>query len=103
MSYTINFVRQRQKLLSKQQQQDLLALRYAGIGAGIVALVTAVVLGGRFWLQFQLDELKAQETLLKRSVLSQEEMERSYVVFANKLKVIKQLLEDRSDKKAAIA
>jgi hypothetical protein len=102
MPYTINFLKDRQKRLSKQEQLDYSIWRYALMGFTGVVVVVLIVVSTNFYFQYKLRQIKADQDRLRKVVLSQEDIERSYVIFANKLKVLRELLDKRSDKREAI-
>ncbi len=100
---SINFVRERRRKLSKVEVQDRVWLRWSMIATGVVAVVVLVIVGVGFFFRWQVSQVQAQQASLKKEVASQVEVERSYVIFANKLRMIKDIVEDRADKQAAIA
>lgn len=102
MSADINFVRERQKQLSKREIQDRKILRYSQFFLGGVLLVMMVCLGGVLALRLQLQQVTDRQDELKRLVKLQEDTEKSYIVFVNKLKTLSNLFAQRSDKQEAI-
>lgn len=102
MDISINFLKDRQKKLTKQQLLDLRAWQISAGIFGVVILVALSMAGVAFWQNRRLAQFQDQRALLKKQVLSQEEIERSYVIFAHKLKTLRQLLDQRSDKQQAI-
>lgn len=99
----INFVRERRRRLSKSEVTDRQLLRMAMIALSGVFVAFLVVMGVQFGLTFQVNQAKAKQASLKRTVLSQEEIEKSYVLFANKLKSLGEIFTTRTNKQQAIS
>jgi len=102
MSASINFLSERRKKLTKQQvldQKIFKLLTGVGIGVFIIFLFT---LGVRLAFAFNLDQITKKENQTLQIVQSQESSEKSYVIFAAKLKVISELFVQRRDKQEAI-
>lgn len=99
---TINFVRDRRRELSKQEVTDRLWFRYSLMAAGVVMAVALVVVGVRLFLTFRVSQVMARQTQLKQSITSQQDVERSYVIFFQKLKILSELFDQKSNKQAAI-
>jgi hypothetical protein len=72
-----------------------------GVGIGIL-LVFVVTLGIRFAMVYNLSRVKDKQQQILKVVKSQEESEKSYVIFAAKLRVISELFVQRRDKQEAI-
>lgn len=99
----INFVSQRRKKLTKLEQSDRKIFKISiGLFTGVI-VVFLVVIGLRFFLINQVAGLKTSQNSLKSQVVSQEEVERSFVIFVNKLKVLGELFSQRQDKQQAIS
>lgn len=103
MPDSINFVRERRRKLSKVEVQDRVWLRWSMIATGVVSGLVLVIVGVGLFFRWQVSQVQAQQESLKKEVASQVEVERSYVIFANKLRMIKDIVENRADKQAAIA
>lgn len=99
----INFVRQRLKKLGKLYQQDRKLFNLALIIAGIIFSLFLIVLGIRWYFVSQLKKIDATYANYSEQISLMEDEERSYVILANKLKTLSQILEDRQDKQEAIA
>lgn len=99
----INFVRKRQKELTKLEVQDQRYLKWAGLGIGGVLAVFIVVLGIRITLGFQLSATNESINSLKASINSKSEIEAQYVVFMTKVKMLTDLFAQRKEKQEAIA
>lgn len=102
MAASINFLSERRKKLTKQQVVDLKIFRLmTGIGIGVF-LVFLLSLGARLALAYNLDQVAQRQNQLMKVVQSQEDEEKSYVIFAAKLRVISELFVQRRDKQEAI-
>jgi hypothetical protein len=103
MSESINFARNRWKLVTAHVQMDLRLLKYSAGALGFSLLVLSIAALAGLGLTWQLQQTKSRQEELRRAVLLQEDVERSYVIFINKLSTLSKLLGTRSDKQAAIA
>lgn len=102
MAASINFLSERRKKLTKQQILDLKIFRIVSgiaIGAFIVLLISV---GARMAFAFNLKKITDLQAQTLQQVKSQEESEKSYVIFAAKLRVISELFVQRRDKQEAI-
>lgn len=102
MADSINFVRQRQRELSKQTEQDRVWFRYSLWFIGGTVGILVVLLIASLVLSWQLRTLKLRQDQLRKAVLLQEDTERSYMVFLNKLQVLTTLLKQRQKKQEAM-
>lgn len=102
MATTINFLRDRRRRLTKQQALDQKMFKAAAAVCGICFGIFIASVGIRLFLAYQLQQLGDRENRLLAQVRSQEDSERSYVIFAAKLKVLSQLFEQREDKQVAL-
>ncbi|HYD34547.1 MAG TPA: hypothetical protein VD999_00610 [Vitreimonas sp.] len=102
MAYTINFLRNRQKELSKLDQQDRRFFKIAMVVFGVITILSIIATSSQLFLTYRVKQLKDKQNELKRQVVSQENVERSYVIFANKIKILGELFQQRSDKRTAI-
>jgi hypothetical protein len=99
----INFLEQHRREVGKSNvfDQRLYTGSLAVMGATILA--TMVLLGSNFFLQLKVSEVQAREKDLEKSILFQEEIEKSVVVLAKKLEVISQLMALRHNKQETIS
>lgn len=102
MPLTINFVRDRRRQLSKQELREQVWFRYSLMGFGVVVAVCLVAVGVRLFLGFQVRQVIARQDQLKVSLTSQEDVEKSYILFFQKLRVLKDLFNQKSNKQEAI-
>lgn len=102
MSKEINFVSERRKRFSKTQKQDLLILRYTSGVVAVVFLVAMILTGASFYFRGQLETLEKQVASVKRELIQNEQVERSFVILIAKLKTIGTILDQRQDKQQAL-
>ena len=99
----INFLSQQNRELSGQQKKDAQILKYATIGFVAVAVVFIILFGTRFYFQYKLKNLQTQISTVSQQIDSSQELEANYLFFIDKLKIIKQLFDQRSDKQIALS
>lgn len=99
---TINFLRHRLKKLSQQELKDKKWLNWSLYGLSGVILVTLISVGISFGLNYQYQRLNERHNSLKQTILSQENVEKSYVIFYQKLKTLSLLLQKRANKQAGM-
>lgn len=102
MATTINFLRDRHRRLTKQQALDQKIFKITTAVGGICLALLLLTLGIRLFMAYQLQQLNNQENRLLAEVRSQEDSEKSYVIFAAKLNVLSQLFAQRRDKQEAL-
>lgn len=103
MARTINFVRERQRNLSRQEVSDRKILRQAILALFIIGGVLVLVVGARLSLLAWHDNIKSQQQAAIRAIQQKEEVERSYTVFASKLNIVTDLFGKRKEKQDALA
>lgn len=98
----INFLTQRRSTLSKTEEQDLVYRKYAlwGLYAGLAFFLLAV--GVSIFLTQRLRQANAQQRALTDQIASDEPVEISFLIFSQKLKSVREIYENRSDKQQAI-
>lgn len=103
MARSINFVRERQRSLSKQEQQDRKLLRRAIMALFVVGGLLVVVVGTRLGMVQWHQSIKNQQQAAISQIQEREDVERSYTVFASKLNVVTELFGKRKEKQDALA
>ncbi len=98
----INFLAQENLRLSDQQKKDLRIFKYAAIVFGTVAIIFTILLGLRFYFQYKTKRVKAQISQATKQINNSQQLEADYLFFVNKLKVIRELFEQRSSKQIAM-
>jgi hypothetical protein len=99
----INFLSQQNRELSGQQKKDALIFKYATMGFAAVVVVFVILFGTRLYFQYKLKNLQTQVDTVSQQIDSNQELEASYLFFIDKLKIIKQLFDQRSDKQIALS
>jgi hypothetical protein len=98
----INFLSTKHRKATEQQKQDKKLFRYAVIAFSGILAILLVAVGFSFFLQFQLNASQNKAKDLERQILANEAIEKSAVVLAKKVSVLKTLLEERQDKQQAL-
>ncbi len=103
MSKTINFVQDRRKSLSLNEEKDQILLRkMVRIFIGVF-LLFLLAIGFRLFFAQQLNQMAQKQQDARAGILQQESVEREYSIFSNKLKHIASLWGKRQNKQSAIA
>lgn len=102
MARTINFVRDRQRNLSRLEVQDRQMFRYALIATAVAIALVLTVVGARLFFLYQLKQVTAEQTRLKQAIASKEEVEKSFTVFSHKLKALTDLFGKRKEKQETL-
>jgi len=99
---TINFVRDRQKKLTKQQASDkrimLIALGIFGVGA----ILSLSSLGLKIYFSTQLKNSLTETERVKSQILAVEETESTFVILIHKLKAMSEVMKVRQKKQDAV-
>lgn len=103
MARGINFVRDRQRKLSKLEVQDRKYLRMASIGLGAVVVLCVLVIIARFYFIYSYKQVVDEQTRLRDEIVAREEIERSFTVFSHKLKILTDLFGKRKEKQETLA
>lgn len=102
MSRTINFVRERQRNLTRMEQQDRVVFRWACIMMGALIGIVAMVVGVRLFFLYRLQAVSADQKNLRQAIVAKEEVEQSFTVFAHKLKTLTELFGKRKEKQETL-
>jgi cell division protein FtsL len=98
----INFLEQQSRKLTAQQEKDQALFKKALIFFAAVTAIFFVSFGLKFYLQLRVNKIKEQITTAQRQINSSQELEADYLFFVDKLKIIRQLFDNRSDKQIAM-
>ncbi len=99
----INFLSKRRKKLSKQQRQDKQYWQYARYALLAVACLALSVVAGRFGMEnFVLENVEEDIAAVESRILSQRDIQRSFLVLVEKVEALGEIIEDRSNKQEAI-
>ncbi len=99
----INFLQKRNVTLNKQEVQDKKILRYALLAFSLAMISLVMGLGLNLYLSHKLKKINLNRKKLETQIASDEPIEVEYLFFVNKLKVIRELFDLRSDKQEAIS
>lgn len=100
---TVNFVRKRQKELSKVEVQDQKYLKQAFYLIGAVVAVFAIAIGARIGLSLLVNNTNTQINQIKKTIANKQEIEGQYVIFMRKVDILVDLFSQRKEKQEAIA
>lgn len=100
---TVNFVRKRQKELSKVEVQDQKYLKQAFYLIGAVVAVFAIAIGARIGLSLLVNNTNTQINQIKKNIANKQEIEGQYVIFMKKVDILVDLFSQRKEKQEAIA
>lgn len=99
----INFVSLRQKKLSKLSQKDLRVFKIAGLVTGIFLTILALLSAYKIYLNLQLKKTEQAQQQILSQIKNQEDLERSFIVFVNKLNILSEIFQKRKNKQESIA
>lgn len=102
MSRVINFVRERQRNLTRLEEQDRVMFRWASIGLGVLIGIIFIVVGVRLFFLYRLRVVSEDQKNLRQAIVQKEEIERSFTVFAYKLKMLTELFGKRKEKQETL-
>lgn len=98
----INFLSQRQAKLSKVDKQDLIYRRWTLIGFVVAIGFFLVAAGVNIWLNSRFQQVSTQQKTLSNQIEDDEPVEVSFLIFSQKLKSVREIYENRSNKQQAI-
>jgi len=98
----INFVQQRLKKLTKLEKKDKETFKIASTITLVLLLILAAILGYKLYLTSQLNQVKSSQDIFLSRIKKQEEKEKTFVLFVNKLRVLSSIFQKRKDKQEAI-
>ncbi|HCR81387.1 MAG: hypothetical protein UY13_C0002G0519 [Candidatus Pacebacteria bacterium GW2011_GWB1_47_8] len=98
----INFLQRRRAGLTKVEKQDFVYRRYALIFFSVAFSLFVVSIGSHIFLTQRLKRLSVQHQSLTEQIANDEPVEISFLIFSQKLKSIREIYENRSNKQQAI-
>lgn len=98
----INFLANRVNVKGKQKKQDIKIFKISTYVAAGIFIVLAGALGFKLYTNLRINNAEKQIEQYKQSILGQESTEVSYLIFANKIKVIGEIYKNRSNKQEAM-
>lgn len=102
MARTINFVRERRRTLSHQEEEDKKVLKYATWALFGLGAVILLVVGARLFLLYQIQAMQAEQKSVQQLIAQKAQVEEQYTIFANKLKILTELFGKRKEKQEAL-
>lgn len=99
----INFLKKRIIQITKFEQQDKKAFKYALIFFSIATLITVSLLTAEIIISNQLKIIKKEQEQAKNRIVKNENVELQFLIFSNKLNLVKKIFEQRSNKQSAIS
>jgi hypothetical protein len=98
----VNFLSRRRASLTKVEKQDLIYRKYTlALFVGALTFF-ALATGGNIFLTQRLRQLSAQQRSLTEQIANDEPVEVSFLIFSQKLKSVREIYENRSNKQVAI-
>lgn len=98
----INFLEYRVKQQSKQKEQDKRLFRISSITLAVACVLMVATFGFKLYNNLTLNQTEQKIADYKASILAQEQTEITYLIFVNKIKVITEIYQKRSDKQTAM-
>jgi hypothetical protein len=98
----INFLGERRKKLTRQETADRRIMMMVGVVLGIMVVVFLIIFGIRLFLGRTLFQRVEAQRVARGEITSNQSLERSFVVFVNKLKALTQIDQDKKDKNEVI-
>ncbi len=100
--YTINFFGRASDLYQRTRILDQKILRWSLVGFLVVLVVFVGLLATNLYLGQQLKTVSQDQNRVKQSLVDNQPLEVSYLVFSQKLKAIAEIFEHRNNKQQAI-
>lgn len=98
----INFLSTKTRHKQKQQEKDKKLFKISSIVLGVVLVALILFMGLKLVINLQIKNKAETIVKLKKTILEKEQVELSYLIFVNKLKVVEEIYAARSDKQTAM-
>ncbi len=98
----INFLSNRVSLKIKQKKRDAKIFRISSYVLIGVVIIMIGAFGFKFYNSLQINSANKKIKEYKESIVSQESVEINYLIFVNKIKVISEIYQKRSNKQEAM-
>lgn len=98
----INFLSLRRSIVTKRDKQDVEYRKYGIIAFAIACVLFFSVAIYNFILTRQLRQAGTQQRVLNEQIVNNEDVELGFLVFTQKLKSVREIYENRSNKQQAI-
>lgn len=102
MSRSINFVRDRQRNLTRLEIQDRQIFRWMLIATSVAVALVLVAVGVRLLFLYQLRQVTEEQKQQREAIAAKEEIERSFTLFSFKLKALTDLFGKRKEKQETL-
>ena len=99
----INFLKKRALRITKFEKKDKKNFRYAVVYFSIATLIAIGMISAEILGNSRLKNIKKQQNQLKHKITNNEKLELQFLIFSNKLSLVKKIFEKRSNKQAAIS
>lgn len=98
----VNFLTQRRAALTKTEERDTQYRRYALWGFFGAVILFGIAVGTNIFLTYQLRQANTRQQALTEQIANNEPIEVSFLIFSQKLKSVREIYENRSNKQHAI-
>lgn len=98
----INFLSQRQITVGKTEAVDKRYRYFATLGFIGALVIFFIAAGANFFLTTRLKQANAKGTALTNQIRGDESVETAFLIFSQKLKSVREIYENRSNKQQAI-
>jgi hypothetical protein len=102
MSREINFLNERRKKLTKQESGDRNIMMMTGYFVAIIFIISCVAFGVSFYFDRQVFDLQEAQKVARSQITTNQNVEKSFVIFVHKLSSLANIYQDKQDKKAVI-
>lgn len=99
----INFLASRVKQKSKQKEQDVKIFRLSSYVLGTVCLLMVGAIAFQLINNIRITSAENKIKEYRNSILAQENVELNYLIFVNKIRVISEIYQKRSNKQEAMS
>jgi len=98
----INFLANRVKAQSKQRANDVKMFRISSAVLIVMCVLMVATFAFKLYTNIQLTQVNKKIADYKEAILAQEQTEIAYLIFVNKIKVISEIYQKRSNKQEAM-
>lgn len=102
MAAEINFLKKRLDELNQFEKKDRQLFNIAFIIAIIASIILMFLISFRIYLNLRYNSIVKQQEQLKSEIEANQDIELSFLIFTNKLKMIRQLFDQRHDRQEAM-
>jgi Tfp pilus assembly protein PilN len=98
----INFLSSRTRHKQKQREQDKKLFKISSIVLAVVIIILLIAVGLKLVINLKIKDKTKTIAELKKTIVEQEGIELSYLIFVNKLRAVGEIYAARSDKQTAM-